>query len=198
VFSVTISTKYNTEKDRLTEMTEKRFTTQDIALISIFSALWIVLNYYIAPISFQLLHLPVGHAILVFFTLLLVTWATGKYGAASAVGIIGSTIVLLAGGQLPVLSFAATSLLFDVILTASHHKLELKPYNLGIAVLATAISAYIAGVITGVFFMPSGTLLFATTNWGSWTLLGGILGAVTALSIIGALEKANVKKIKTA
>src|SRR3990170_6046305 len=177
---------------------KKRFTTQDIALISIFSALWIALNYYAAPLSFQLLHLPVGHGIIVFFTLLLATWATGKYGAASAVGIIGSIVVLLAGGPLPVLSFAATSLLFDLILTACHHKLKTKLYNIGIAVLATAISAYTAGVITGVFFIPNSTLLFATTVWGSWTLLGGILGAAITLPIIGVLEKANVKKIKTA
>jgi len=174
------------------------FTSIDIALISVFSALWIVLNYYVAPLSFQLLHLPVGHAALVFFTLLLVAWVTGKYGATSAVGIIGSIVVLLAGGPLPVLSFAATSLLFDLILTACHHKLKTKLYNIGIAVLATAISAYTAGVITGVFFIPNSTLLFATTVWGGWTLIGGILGAAITLPIIGALEKANVKKIKSA
>jgi hypothetical protein len=128
---------------------------------------------------------------------LLVTWATGKYGAASAVGIIGSIIVLLAGGQLPVLSFAATSLLFDVILTASHHKLKIKPYNIGIAVLATAISAYTAGIITGTFILNQ-PLQFATTVWGGWTMLGGILGAAITLPVISLLEKANVKKIKTA
>jgi hypothetical protein len=178
-------------------MTEKRFTTQDVALIGIFSALWIALNYYIAPLSFQLLHLPVGHGTLVFFSLLLVTWATGKYGAASAVGIIGSIIVLLVGGQLPVLSFAATSFLFDVILTASHHKLETKPCNIGIAVFASAISAYTAGIITGTFILNQ-PLQFATTVWGGWTMLGGILGVAIALPVIGLLEKANVKKIKTA
>jgi len=176
---------------------KKRFTTQDIALISIFSALWIALNYYVAPLSFQLLHLPVGHGIIVFFTLLLATWATGKYGAASAVGIIGSTIVLLAGGPLPVLSFAATSLLFDAILAANHHKLKTKPYNMGIAVLATAVSAYTAGIITGIFILNQ-PLQFAATVWGGWTLLGGILGAAITLPILGVLEKANVKKIKTA
>ena len=181
----------------MTEMTEKHFTTQDIALISIFSALWIVLNYYAAPLSFQLLHLPVGHGILVFLTLLLVTWATGKYGAASAVGIIGSTIVLLAGGPLPVLSFAVTSLLFDVILTATHHELKIKPYNISIAVLATAIAAYTAGIITGVFILNQ-QLQYSTTVWGGWTLLGGIIGAAVTLPLIGVLEKANVKRIKTA
>jgi len=176
---------------------KKRFTTQDIALISIFSALWIALNYYAAPLSFQLLHLPTGHGILVFFTLLLATWATGKYGAASAVGIIGSTIVFLAGGPLPVLSFAATSLLFDAILAANHHKLKTKPYSMGIAVLAAAVSAYIAGVITGIFILNQ-PFDFAVTVWGGWTLLGGILGAAIALPIIGVLEKAGVRKIKTA
>jgi hypothetical protein len=178
-------------------MTEKRFTTQDIALIGIFSALWVVLNYYVAPLSFQLFHLPVGHGILVFFTLLLVTWATGKFGAASAVGIIGSTIVLLAAGPLPVLSFAATSLLFDLIMTASHHRLEMKPYNVGIAVLAIAISAYTAGIITG-FFILNQPLQFAATVWGGWTLLGGILGIAVTFPLIGVLEKADVKRIKTA
>jgi hypothetical protein len=176
---------------------KKRFTTQEIALISIFSALWIILNYYVAPLSFQLLHLPVGHGILVFFTLLLVAWASGKYGTASTVGIIGSTIVLLAGGPLPVLSFAIASLLFDIILVACHHKLKTKPYSMGIAVLATAVSAYTAGIITGIFILNQ-QLQFAATVWGGWTLLGGILGATITLPVIGVLEKANVKKIKTA
>jgi MFS family permease len=175
---------------------KKYFTTIDIALISIFSTLWIALNYFAAPISFQLLHLPVGHGILVFFVLLLVAWATGKAGAAVAVAVIGSIVVLLAGGPLPVISFAAASTLFDATLTACHHKLKTKPYNMGIAVLATLISAYVAGVITGVFILNQG-LWFALTVWAGWTLLGGILGAAITLPIIGALEKANVKKIKS-
>jgi hypothetical protein len=176
---------------------KKRFTTHDIALISIFSALWIILNYYVAPLSFQLFHLPLGHGVLVSFTLLLTAWATGKYGAASTVGAIGSTIVLLAGGPLPVLSFAATSFLFDAILTATHHKLKTKLYNMSIAVLATAISAYTAGMITGTFILNQ-PLQYATTVWGGWTLLGGILGAVITLPVISMLKKANVKKINAA
>lgn len=176
---------------------KKRFRTQDIALISIFSALWIILNYYVAPLSFQLLHLPVGHGVLVFFTLLLTAWATGKYGAASTVGTIGSTIVLLAGGPLSVLSFAATSLLFDAILAATHHKLKTKLYNMSIALLATALSAYTAGIITGALILNQ-PLQYATTVWGGWTLLGGIIGAVITLPVISVLEKANVKKINAA
>ncbi len=86
--------------------TKKNRFTVNIALISIFSALWVALNLTVAPLGFSLFGLPVVHSVIIFFMLLLVTWATGQYGAASAVGIIGSAIVLLAGGRLPVLGFA--------------------------------------------------------------------------------------------
>ena len=85
--------------------------TANIALISIFSALWVALNLTVAPLGFSLFGLPVIHSVIIFFMLLLVTWATGQYGAASAVGIIGSAIVLLAGGPLPFLALPYASLL---------------------------------------------------------------------------------------
>jgi len=34
------------------------------------------------------------------------------------------------------------------------------------------------------------------TFWGWWHLVGGIMSAIITLPIIGALEKANVRKIK--
>jgi hypothetical protein len=40
---------------------KKRFKTQDIALISIFSALWIALNLAVAPLSFALTGLSAIH-----------------------------------------------------------------------------------------------------------------------------------------
>lgn len=178
-----------------TQTKKTRFTTMNIALISIFSALWIVLNFTVAPFGFQLLRLPIIHGVIIFLTLLLVVWATGQYGAASSVGIIGSIIVLLAGGPLPVLGFAAASILFDVILVANHHKLNMKPYSLAIAALATIICAYFAGVLNGIFILNQ-ALVFAVTVWGSWTIVGGIIGFAMALPIIGALERAHVKKVK--
>ena len=63
--------------------------------------------------------------------------------------------------------------------------------------LATSISAYTAGIITGTFILNQPPE-FAATVWGGWTLLGGILGAAITLPVIGVLEKANVKKIKPA
>lgn len=172
-----------------------RFSAVNIALISIFSALWIVFNFTVAPLGFQLTKLPLIHAVISFLTLLLATWATGQYGTASAVGMIGSTIVLIAGGPLPVLGFAAASLLFDVILLVNHHRLNLKPINIAVALMATAICGYFAGLLNG-FLILNYQASFVLTFWGPWTVAGGIIGFAIAYPIVSALEKANVKQIK--
>ena len=177
--------------------TNKNRFTVNIALISIFSALWVALNLTVAPLGFSLFGLPVVHGVIIFFMLLLVTWATGQYGAASAVGIIGSAIALLAGGRLPIVGFAVSTLLFDLILVVNHHKVNMKPFNIAIALLASIVCAYFAGVVNGIFIL-SFTPTFSLTVWGAWTIVGGIIGVVLALPIIGALERAQVKKVKTA
>ena len=72
--------------------------------------------------------------------LVLVTWATGQYGAASAVSVIGSAIVVFANPQvLPVLGFVPAAFLFDLILLANHHKVNLKPLNVAVVILASIV-----------------------------------------------------------
>ena len=116
----------------------KNCFTVNIVLISIFSALWIALNLTIAPISFILTGLPTIHTIVIFFILILVVWATGQFGAASLVAIIGSPIVLLVNPSiLPVLGFIPAAVLFDLVLLVNHHKINTKPINIGIIVLSS-------------------------------------------------------------
>jgi hypothetical protein len=176
--------------------TTKNRSTVNIALISIFSALWVVLNLTIAPLGFAVFHLPVIHSLIIFFMVILVIWATNQYGAASAVSIIGSAIVLLAGGPLPVLGFVPAALLFDLVLLVNHHEVNLKPINIAIVVLASAVCAYIAAVVNGILIL-SLALTFVLTIWAGWNLLGGIIAVVITLPIIGILEKAQVKKVQT-
>jgi hypothetical protein len=171
---------------------KNRFSV-NIALISIFSALWVVLNLTIAPISFRLTGLPVIHSVVIFFILLLVTWATNQYGAASLVGIIGSVIVLLAGGPLPVLGFILAAITFDLIFLVNHHRFSFKPVNVGIAILATIVAAFSASIVNFVLVSPA----FALTVWAGLVIIGGIIGIIIALPIIGILEKAQVKRVKT-
>lgn len=171
-------------------------TTVDVALTAVFCAFFAVLNLTLGPLSFQLLRLPILHDFAVFLPLLLVTWATGRFGTSSLVGIIGSAIAIFLGGPPLIVSFAASAVIFDLLMFANRHRIRISVYSLMIAAIATMLSAYIAGVLIGVFFTPSQTVQWALTFWGGWHLVGGIMTIAITLPIILALEKANVKKIK--
>lgn len=173
------------------------FTAVDIALVSVFCALWVILNLTLGPLGYSLFNLPIFCDLAVFLTLLLVVWATSKFGTASIVGVIGSIIVLMMRPSPHIIGFASSAIIFDVLMLVNKHKIQLKAYNLITAALATIVSAYFAGVIIGTVFM-SRSAEWALTFWGGWHLIGGIIGIVVAFPIIGVLEKANVKGIKGA
>ncbi len=180
--------------DLFKAQTVKNRFSVNIAVISIFSALWVALNLTVAPISFRLTGLPIIHSIIIFFILLLVIWATNQYGAATLVGIIGSTIVLLAGGPLPVIGFIVAAIIFDLFLLINHHKISVKIINVGIAILGTIVSASAAAIVNFTLVSPT----FAITIWVGLIVAGGIIGVILALPIVRILERAQVKKIKTA
>ncbi len=177
------------------QTTKNRFTV-NIALISVFSALWVAFNLTIAPIGFSLTGLPTIHSIIIFLVLILVAWATGQYGAASIVGMVGSAIVLLAGGPLPILGFVPAALLFDFVLLINSHRVNLKPINIGVVVLASIVCSYVAAVVNGILILNL-AWMFALTIFAGWTVLGGLIGVVITLPIIRVLEKAQVKRVKT-
>jgi hypothetical protein len=104
-------------------------------------------------------------------------------------------IVVFAGGPLPVLGFMPAALIFDLFLLLSHHKINLKPINLGIAVLASIVCAYFAAVANGLLILNLQPM-FALTVWAGWNILGAVIGFVIALPIVAALEKAQVRKVK--
>jgi hypothetical protein len=170
-------------------------TTKDLALTGIFCAVWVVLNLTLGPLSFMLLGLPIIHDFGVFFTLLLVAWITGRFGTGSMTGIIGSILAMLISGMALMIGFLPAAVVFDVVMIANHHKIRVSAYSLTIAAIATILSAYIAGVVIGLFFMGLPPLL-ALTFWGVWHAIGGILAVVITFPVILLLEKANVRKIK--
>ena len=170
------------------------FKTIDIAFVAIFSALWIVLNLTLGPLSFQLLGLPILHDFGIFFTLLLVAWVTGRFGTSIMVAFIGSTIAILIGAPPLILGFAVSAIIFDALLLVNHHKIRVSFKDLAVSALATVLAAYVAGVIIGILFMGNG-LQWALTVWGGWHLIGGILTVVITLPIIIGLEKANVRRL---
>jgi hypothetical protein len=89
-----------------------------------------------------------------------------------------------------------------MLMLANHHKIEAKVRSIVTAALATALSAYFAGVIIGIFFsnriLDQATLQWALATWGVWHLIGGTIAIVITLPIIGILERAHVREIKSA
>lgn len=175
-----------------------RLKPVDIAAIAIFSAMWAILNLTVGPLGFTLFRLPIFCDFSVYFTLLLATWTSSKKGTPSAIGIIGTLIVLaMRPGSTQMWGFLASALLFDALMIFCKHEIRFKPYNMAIAAIATTVSAYFAGVIIGTVFM-GGSLGWALTFWGIWHLIGGIISLIIAIPVIGALEKAGVKGMKGA
>jgi hypothetical protein len=174
------------------------FATVDIALTGVFCALWIVLNLALGPLSFQLLGLPIIHDFAVFFTLLLVVWVTGRFGTSLLVGIIGSAVAILLGPPPmvgPMICFAASAIVFDLLMSANHHKIPTSIYSFTVASIATIVSAFFAGVLIGVLFTSDPSFQTALTFWGGWHIIGGIMTLAITLPIVAALEKANVRRL---
>lgn len=170
-------------------------TARDIALASVFCALYVVLNVTLAPLGMAWLGLPILCDVAVFSVLLMAVWATGKFGIASLIGVLGSTISLLRGNQAN-LGFAPAAVLFDLLLLPIRHKLRTKPFNLALSAFAVAVSSYFAGVVIALLFL-SKPFDWAMTFWGVWHLTGGIMAVATTLPIVGVLEKAYVKAIRS-
>jgi len=167
-------------------------------LTGVFCALWIFLNWILAPLSVTLLGgIPIFHDFAVFFTLLLVTWVTGRFGTSMLAGIVGSIIVVSLGGPPPIIMFcfSVSAVLFDLLMSASRHKIRGSVYSMLIASVATVLSAYAAGVLVGILFIPSNGLIWALTIWGGTHVVGGVFTLALTLPLIAALEKANVRKI---
>jgi hypothetical protein len=137
---------------------------------------------------------PILHDFGIFFTLLLVAWITGRLGTSIAVAFIGSAIAILLGAPPLILGFAASAILFDILLSAKQHKIRNTFKGLAIPAVAVMLSAYVAGVVIGVLFMSNG-LQWALTIWGGWHFIGGILAIVITLPIIAVLERAHVRRL---
>lgn len=166
------------------------FTTKDIALIAVFSALYATLNLTLGPISVTLLGIPIIHDFAAYFPLLLVTWATAKFGTATLVATTGSIITLILGAPAVMISFAATAPLFDALMLISHHKLNPTKRNVATTILATSTSAYTTGAIIGTIFLYKSPL-WTLTFWSGTHLIGALITTAITLPTISILHMAN-------
>jgi hypothetical protein len=168
------------------------FGTRDLAGITIFAALWGVLNVTASPIFFQVFHLPFCCDLIGFSALILAVWWTRKLGTATFVGFIALIInMMVRPTALHFFGFFAASIVFDVLAFFVGYKRLFERRILGSTSLFTmsVLSAAVAGVIIGSFFMLQTDL----TRWGGvlgWAGLhavGGVIGGAIGVTLMNAL-----------
>jgi hypothetical protein len=93
------------------------------------------------------------------------------------------------------LGFVPAALLFDLVLLANHHKVNLKAVSIAVVVLASIVCSYVAAVVNGLVILNF-AWMFTLTVWAGWNILGALIGVVITLPIVGALERAQVKRVQ--
>lgn len=169
------------------------FRTRDLAGISIFAALWGVLNVTVSPAFFQIFHLPFACDLIGFSALVLAVWWSRKIGTATFVGSIALIINMIARPTaLHFFGFLAASVVFDILafISGYNHLFEERLTGSIILFIISVISAAFAGLVIGSFFMVPQAL----TQWGGvlgWSGLhavGGVIGGAIGVTIMNALS----------
>lgn len=175
------------------------FTVRDIVAISLFAALWGILNATLAPIIFNMFGIPVFCDMIGFMSLILAVWWIKKLGTASAVGLVATIInFVFRPGATHFLGFTAASVVFDVLIWIFRYDNCFKQRLIGAVflIVASTVSAAVAGFIIGTFFMATPQL----AKWGGvigWVLLhiaGGIVGWLLGFILMVSLESRGLRK----
>ena len=173
------------------------FGTRDLAGITIFAALWGVLNATISPVFFRLFHLPFLCDLIGFAALILAVWWVRKLGTATFVGFIATIInFMFRPDAVHFFGFTAASILFDVTSSLTGYGRLFEKKLLGSIVLfaLSVFSAAVAGLIIGTFFMEPGPL----QRWGgilAWSGLhatGGVIGGTLGVTLMNALTARGI------
>jgi len=178
------------------------FRTRDIAGIAIFAALWGVLNVTLSPVFFQLFHLPFLCDLIGFASVTLAVWWVRKIGTATLVGIIATIVnFMFRPAAMHFLGFMAASIVFDILSFASGYEWLFKRRILGsiILIAISVVSAAVAGLIIGAFFMMPKVLQRwgGAMGWAGLHAIGGVIGGVIGVSLINALEIRGIATAET-
>ncbi len=169
------------------------FGTRDLASISIFAALWGVLNVTVSPAFFQIFHLPFACDLIGFSALILATWWSRKIGTATFVGFIALIINMIGRpGALHFFGFLAASIVFDILtFGVGYNRLFKKRLTSSVILfMVSVVSAAFAGLVIGSFFMapPALTQWGGILGWSGLHAVGGIIGGAIGVALMNALS----------
>ena len=174
------------------------FDSRDLAARALSAALWAVVNWIVAPIFWQLTHLPILCDMLSVTVLIVTLWWTRKFGAGTVMGVIATVLnFILRPGAFQFLGFTVACVFFDFAsyLLGYGNVLD-KGLKGSIALIVLSVaSSTIAGVIIGNFFMNpgflsnmfGGVLVFSAIHGG-----GGLIGGALGVVLIRGLESRQV------
>jgi hypothetical protein len=135
-----------------------------------------------------------------FATLSVTVWWIRKLGAATAVGIIATVVNFIFNPYgFHFLGFTVASIVFDAATKLMGYEWCFKnPLRITISMLPVSVlSASVAGLIIGTFFMPPTTLV--TTNsiltWAGLHAFGGVIGGVIGMVMVASLTTRGIHKI---
>jgi hypothetical protein len=174
------------------------FKTKDVAAITIFAALWGVLNSLISPIFFQIFHMPFLCDLIGFASIILAIWYVRKIGTATMVGFIATIInFMLLPTAIHFLGFTAASIVFDVLAFTAGYKRMFEKKLLGSISLFTisVSSAAFAGFLIAFFFMTPTALQNwgGTLGWAGLHATGGVLGGALGVILMNALISRGIQ-----
>ena len=164
------------------------FNSREIAAIALSATLWAVINWTVAPVFWNLTHLPILCDTAGISLLTLVVWWVRKPGAATLMGVVATILnFMLRPEATQFLGFTAASLVFDILVSAVGYGRIL---NRGLVstislFIISVLSTLVARFIIGTFFMNpmflsnmfGGVTFFAALH-GAGGLIGGILGVI--------------------
>ncbi len=176
------------------------FNSREIAAIALSSALWGVLNSIFAPIVFRMTGLPILCDMIGFAILTLTVWWVRRLGAATAVGLIATVINFIFNpGGVHFLGFAVASIFFDIAarLIGYDRSFRSSLFATVLMLPVSVLSAAVAGLIIGTFFMAASGLV----KWGGvlgWVGLhaaGGFIGGFVGIALVIALAARGVRRV---
>jgi len=180
------------------------YNSRELMAIALFSALWGVLNSIFSPIVFRMFGLPILCDMIGFATLSLTVWWVRKLGAATLVGLIATAINFIFNPSgFFFLGFTLASVVFDLLAWVARYDVYFKRSSLTAISLfsASTLSAAVAGLIIGTYFMAAPAL----ANWGGvlgWAglhaiggIIGGFIGTVAVISLVArGLSRIDLKQ----
>ena len=176
------------------------FASLEVAAIALFSALWGVLNSIFAPIVFRMFGLPVLCDMVGFATLTLTVWWIRKFGAVTAVGIIATVVNFIFNpAGVHFLGFTAASIIFDAaVKLIGYSSCFKKPLFVTVSMLSVSVlSAAVAGLIIGTFFMSAPALVRwgGVIGWAGLHAVGGVVGGFIGVTLVTGLAARGVRRM---